>query len=260
MREDICFITASDHGFLIGKLRHLFEMAGIDVHMCSDDTTDIKNQRGDARIFVYYARAAYSRVDATMAYLSNMCYDEHKSLYLIGGESFLERALASDRCNAVSDTYVHPVDSGQIVKDIRDKFVAHSDFERRKDLLIVDDDDDFLELMDNWLGAKYDVIGVNTGVEVLDRIREYRCDLILLDYEVSDMNGYELMEKVRSNPLTADIPLIFLTDINDKESVMNIIRRKPDGYLLKTTRKAELLDVLERFFAETILGRRNPAH
>ncbi|MBR1552419.1 MAG: hypothetical protein IJ631_00230 [Schwartzia sp.] len=50
------------------------------------------------------------------------------------------------------------------------------------------------------------------------------------------------------NRETADIPIIFLTGDNDRESVMRIVKHKPDGCLLKTSRKSELLDVLERFF------------
>lgn len=255
MKEEICFITTSNQGFLIGKLQHLFKKAGIGFCMCSDDTQAIRENSESLDIFLYYSGETYPRVDSAMNYLSNMCFEKHKSLYLIGDEGFLEKAIAADRCNIITHSYVHPVDSGQVVRDVKRRFIAHTEFNKRKDLMIVDDDGDFLELMDDWLGNNYDMIGVNTASEALDHIRDANCDLILMDYEISDMNGCQLMEKVRSNPLTADIPMIFLTDINDRESVMNIIRHRPDGYLLKTTRKTELLEVLERFFAETILGK-----
>ncbi len=257
MRESVCFITSKDHGFLISKMRHLFESADMDVAMCIDDVNEIKKKRQDENVFIYYSDAGYSRVEATMSYLSNLCHDEHKSLCLVGEGSFLERALGADVCKVVSHYYPHPVDSGQIVHDVKELFLLHAEVERRKQLLIVDDDEDFIALMTNWLGNDYEVIGVHTGAEALEFIRDNRCDLILLDYEMPDLSGYEVMDRVRKNPMTADIPLIFLTGINDREGVMNIIRHRPDGYLLKTTRKAELLDILERFFAESILRRNN---
>ncbi|MBQ8947764.1 MAG: response regulator [Lachnospiraceae bacterium] len=255
MREEICFITSRDHGFLISKLRNLFEAAEIEVCVCSDDVAEIKKNRQEIDIFIYYSDAGYARADSTMAYLSGLCFDEHKSLCLIGEESFLSKALASDSYGSVRYWYTHPVDSNQVVQDIKDLFLVHAELDRRKQLMIVDGDDDFLAIMNNWLGPSYDIVGVNTGKDALEHIKENRCDLILLDYEMPDLNGYQIMDRVRKNPLTSDIPLIFLTGINDREGVMNIIRHRPDGYLLKTTRKTELLDILDRFFAESILRR-----
>ena len=101
MREEICFITSKDHGFLISKLRNLFEAAEIEVCMCSDDVAEIKKNRQEIDIFVYYSDAGYARADSTMAYLSGLCFDEHKSLCLIGEESFLNKALASDSYGSV---------------------------------------------------------------------------------------------------------------------------------------------------------------
>ncbi|MCR4946152.1 MAG: hypothetical protein K5929_04315 [Lachnospiraceae bacterium] len=48
------------------------------------------------------------------------------------------------------------------------------------------------------------------------------------------------------------IPTIFLTCKNDREHVFNILEYRPDGYLLKSSRKDTILDVIRRFFAESI--------
>ena len=84
-----------------------------------------------------------------------------------------------------------------------------------------------------------------------------RPDLILLDYEMPEFDGYQVMDMIRKNPLTALVPIIFLTGKNEKESVLRIIKRKPDGYLLKSMKKEELMDALERFFADSILNRKS---
>jgi response regulator RpfG family c-di-GMP phosphodiesterase len=62
-------------------------------------------------------------------------------------------------------------------------------------------------------------------------------------------------ERIQKNPVTARIPIIFLTGINDRESVMRIIKQRPDGYILKSTKKAELLDTLANFFYERSMGK-----
>ncbi len=83
-------------------------------------------------------------------------------------------------------------------------------------------------------------------------------DLILLDYEMPDLDGYDVMQWLHGTPQTANIPIIFLTGVNDRESVMRIVKHKPDGYLLKSSRKSELLDALERFFVMGIFHQRMP--
>ena len=62
------------------------------------------------------------------------------------------------------------------------------------------------------------------------------------------MNGRKVMERIRSNPRNEHIPIIFLTGKNDRECVVQILEKKPDGYLLKSMPKEALLDSLDRFF------------
>ena len=97
--------------------------------------------------------------------------------------------------------------------------------------------------------------GVRSGLEALQQLARGHFDLILLDYEMPEMDGYEVMGRIRQNPEMSNIPIIFLTGLNDRENVMRIIKHRPDGYILKSMKKPELLDTLERFFAESILGK-----
>ena len=55
---------------------------------------------------------------------------------------------------------------------------------------------------------------------------------------------------LRSEPATADIPVVFLTGIGDAESVKQVISLKPDGYLLKSTSRLDLLRWLKLFFGK----------
>jgi DNA-binding NarL/FixJ family response regulator len=54
---------------------------------------------------------------------------------------------------------------------------------------------------------------------------------------------------LRSDDDTKKIPVIFLTGKGDKESVMQVVALKPEGYFLKTVKKDELLEKLSEFFA-----------
>ena len=73
-------------------------------------------------------------------------------------------------------------------------------------------------------------------------------DLILLDYEMPITTGPQVLEMLRSEENTAKIPVMFLTNKGDKESVMNVLGLKPEKYLLKTMSKSELLGQIDEFF------------
>jgi len=61
-------------------------------------------------------------------------------------------------------------------------------------------------------------------------------------------SGPQVLEMLRSDEDTRNIPVIFLTGKGDKQSVMAVVALKPEGYLLKSIEKEELLDNLEKFF------------
>jgi CheY-like chemotaxis protein len=59
--------------------------------------------------------------------------------------------------------------------------------------------------------AGFTVVTVGSGVEVLDRVAEERPDVILLDWMMPDMDGYETCKRLKADAATAAIPVIFLT-------------------------------------------------
>ena len=122
---------------------------------------------------------------------------------------------------------------------------ANDDLARRKNILLVDDDSTFLKMVKDWLSAKYRVTIVTSGAQALMYIADNTPDLILLDYEMPGMNGEKVLQRIRSNPVNEHIPVVFLTGMNDKEGVLKLLENRPDGYLLKSIPREELLDSLQ---------------
>ena len=75
-----------------------------------------------------------------------------------------------------------------------------------------------------------------------------KVDLILLDYEMPVVDGPQVLQMLRQEPATDSIPVIFLTGNGTKEAVTRVMELKPDGYLLKTTQKEDIL----KFLAEKL--------
>ncbi|MBR5909306.1 MAG: response regulator, partial [Schwartzia sp.] len=120
--------------------------------------------------------------------------------------------------------------------------------DRRHTLLLVDDDEDFLALVTRWLKKDYAVTAVNSGRKALKYLEKERPDLVLLDYEMPEMNGADVLEQIRETQRLHDLPVVFLTGTEDKENVKKAEQLHPEGFLLKTMGKKGLLMGVAAFF------------
>ncbi len=77
-------------------------------------------------------------------------------------------------------------------------------------------------------------------------------DLILLDYEMPVTSGPQVLEMLRSEPKTAKIPVIFLTCKGDRDSVVQVLALKPEGYILKSSGRDKLVESVGSFFMKQL--------
>ena len=83
-------------------------------------------------------------------------------------------------------------------------------------MLIVDDTIDNLRLLSDILDNRgYDVRAVTSGWQALQSVERDAPDLILLDITMPDMDGYEVCRRLRAQPASQDVPVIFLTALNE---------------------------------------------
>lgn len=68
--------------------------------------------------------------------------------------------------------------------------------------------------------------------------------MILLDYEMPIINGGEVLKKLRENPATKDIPVVFLTGVSNRSTIQEVLAMKPQGYLLKPIDSEKLFKVI----------------
>ena len=82
----------------------------------------------------------------------------------------------------------------------------------KSNILVVDDNSDKLQLIEAALSlAGYQVTTATDGVEALAAIESYQPDLVITDVMMPRMNGYELAQRIRANPVTKFIPVIMQT-------------------------------------------------
>lgn len=118
---------------------------------------------------------------------------------------------------------------------------------RRKHILIIDDDPSVLRLIKEYLHEDYDVATAISGKIAYKFLAQKKTDLILLDYEMPNEKGPQVLENMRKDNQISGVPVIFLTGISEREMITKALRLRPQGYLLKPIDKEKLIGTIEKF-------------
>jgi putative two-component system response regulator len=115
----------------------------------------------------------------------------------------------------------------------------------RKIILLVDDNMASLSMGKNILKDKYNVFPIPSGEKLFDILGKVSPDLILLDVEMPDMDGYEVIKKLKAEQTHQDIPVIFLTSRNDPGNELEGLSLGAIDYVSKPFSPALLLQRIE---------------
>jgi len=115
----------------------------------------------------------------------------------------------------------------------------------RKTIFIVDDDLTNLTVGNEVLSEYYNVFTLNSGPLLLKRLERHVPDLILLDVNMPEMNGYEVIRCVKEKEETQSIPIIFLTAQSDTESELEGLSLGAIDYISKPFSPPLLLKRIE---------------
>lgn len=123
----------------------------------------------------------------------------------------------------------------------------------KKRILVVDDNGTTLRTMKAMLEGCYEVAIAISGAQAMTSIGKQRPDLILLDYEMPVCDGRMTLEMIRADEEMKDIPVIFLTSVNDRENIEAVLKLKPAGYFLKPPVKDRLIAEIDKVLdAQTV--------
>jgi DNA-binding response OmpR family regulator len=123
-------------------------------------------------------------------------------------------------------------------------------------ILIVDDEIQNLELMEAMLtSAGYEVFLAREGEEALRLARERRPDLILLDLMMPGLSGFEVCARVKTDPQTGGIPVLFVTALNQISDKERAMAAGGDDFLTKPFQRTELLTRVEALLRVRHLNR-----
>jgi len=103
----------------------------------------------------------------------------------------------------------------------------------RKKIIIVDDNASYLAIVRNLLKPYYDVYPAPSGVKLLELMEKFIPDIVLLDINMPEMNGYEVIKVMKENPRFKSIPVVFITAKDDEESAVKGLASGAADYVTK---------------------------
>jgi len=109
-------------------------------------------------------------------------------------------------------------------------------------IFIVDDNETNLTVAEDSLAKYYKVIALPSAAKMFEALTKFTPDLILLDVEMPEMNGFEAMKLLKDDEKYADIPIIFLTGLSDAESEAYGIELGAVDFIMKPFTEPVLLN------------------
>lgn len=185
--------------------------------------------------------------------------DTYPSLPVVGIDASLSMEMLDKKIEAAINGEIEEEKPEEPVVKVEDEVlteVANALPEKiwekgeKKRVLMVDDSGVFLRLLKSMIEDHYDVRMTTSGLNVHAIILDYKPDVILLDYDMPMFDGKQTMEKIRESEEIKDIPIVFVTAVNKREHILEVLRQKPAGYILKPVEKDRILQTLRDVVGE----------
>lgn len=118
-------------------------------------------------------------------------------------------------------------------------------------ILLVDDELDTVKILKDLLENEgYEAITAYTGKRALERVKEEKPALVILDIMMPRMDGYAVCEKIKNDPETKNIKVIMLTARDSGESLQESLEKKADWFIAKPYETKHLLSMIAKLLSE----------
>ena len=119
----------------------------------------------------------------------------------------------------------------------------------RKKILLIDDDESMLLAVSRVLTVSgFEVVSAPGGVPGLEMTRSVQPDAVVCDVNMPDMDGFEVLQRVRADPDTVSLPFILLTSADERENVRKAMQMGADDFISKPFKRQELIDAVNQVF------------
>ena len=122
-------------------------------------------------------------------------------------------------------------------------------------ILIVDDVMSNVLLLKVLLtNEKFNIVTACNGTQALDQVKKENPDLILLDVMMGEMSGFQMVQKLRQNPKTEHIPVIFITALDGEDQIVEGLNYGADDYIAKPLSMKEVKARVKAVLRRSVSG------
>ncbi|MBO4376683.1 MAG: response regulator [Lachnospiraceae bacterium] len=244
----VILVISTTESFLAKSLVSKMETGGLTTVFSDGKIKDIEKLRDKIELMVLFTNEGMEDATETLVYLKDLASDLDRKIILIGDADEKAQVIKTIPEFLILEWFKRPLVMDELIKCVTEYMEKNTGENRKKKVLIVDDDITYMRTVYEWLKGSYHVGMAANGVQAISYLAKNKADLVLLDYEMPVANGPQVLEMLKNDSETGQIPVMFLTGHGDKESVMSVIGLKPADYLLKTIGKEGLLKKLDDFF------------
>ena len=219
-------------------LNYNVDSVEMDIHMISE-------QKNNYEAMFLYTESDTDVKAKEVIYIRDKAIEENIPVFYLGDDAEDVKRIIPE--HVLKSVFKRPIDV-KVTAKIVDEYIKDYGKHVEKKVLVVDDSGAMLRNVKGWLGEKYNVILANSGTMAIKYLATDRPDLVLLDYEMPVIDGRQVLEMIRTETEFRDIPVIFLTSKNDRESILKVMELKPEGYLLKTMEPERIVEEVDKFF------------
>ena len=241
-------LVAEARNFLLASMQEQLEALEHKVLIAEADIDTLNQISEPLDAILIYAGDELLDNQKALIYLRDKVVENSLAVFMCGAEDEITELEQIFPKSLASKVFYRPIDVKKMTQEIS-TYLKELNRNIRPKVLIVDDSGAMLRSAKSWLEEKYQVILANSGMMAIKYLGSNRPDLILLDYEMPICDGKQVLEMIRSDIETRDIPVIFLTGKDDRDSVMDVMALKPQGYLLKTLPPEVIVQNVDDFFS-----------
>lgn len=209
------------------------------------DIQELSKLKDNYEVVLLFMESEGEEKTKELVYLRDKAVEEDSPIFYVGEDTEVMHEILPK--HILQEVFERPIDVKASAKKI-DEFIKEHGKHVKKKILVVDDSGIMLRNIKRWLEDKYHVILANSGAMAIKYLATNRPDLVLLDYEMPVIDGSQVLEMIRTETEFCDIPVIFLTGKNDKESIMKVLELKPEGYFLKSMEPQKIIQEIDNFF------------
>ncbi len=248
-KEFKILLIGQEHEYFVTSIKREMEQRNYKVEICPPVVSTVNQACEKAKICLLYVEAA-NTLKEMFAFLKENAYEKKIEVCLVGDKGEVNQAEKTIGVYNVGKKFLRPVDAKEISDGLEILYEKSLKNNERKSILIIDDEPECLRRTQQILHNQYKTYVANSGLSAAMLLAKHHVNLILLDYYLPVVDGSKILKMLKTEPATADIPVIFLSGIEDEEAVKYTKKLGAEGYIYKNSAAEKLATTISDYFAK----------